>query len=176
MSNKLAAGNNSKIQLPEGKARSMMALGVEMLNYPKIDMKDAEQVNQRICDYLSLCGKYDVRPTMSGLAMALNGHSRQWLSAVVHDKPQGGAGYEANLPTEVADSIKSTYQFLNQLWEVSMQEGTINPVVGIFLGKNNFQYQDKTETVITPNTSLATSDSATIEAKYKELPLDTDSD
>ena len=176
MSNKLASGNNSKIQLPEGKARTMMQLGVEMLNYPKIDMNDVGQVNQRICDYLSLCGKYDLRPTVSGLAMALNGHSRQWLSSVVHDKTIGGAGYEANLPTEVADLIKSTHQFLNQMWEVSMQEGTINPVVGIFLGKNNFHYVDKTETVITPNTNLATTDAATIEAKYKELPMDTDTD
>ena len=34
-----------------------------------------------------------------------------------------------------------------------MQNGKINPVSGIFLGKNNFGYQDKQEMVITPNTN-----------------------
>jgi hypothetical protein len=37
------------------------------------------------------------------------------------------------------------------LWENYMQNGKINPVSGIFLGKNNFGYQDKTEYVVTPN-------------------------
>ena len=32
-----------------------------------------------------------------------------------------------------------------------MNSGKINPVSGIFLGKNNFGYQDKTEYVVTPN-------------------------
>jgi hypothetical protein len=39
------------------------------------------------------------------------------------------------------------------LWENYMQNGKINPVSGIFLGKNNFGYQDKQEMVITPNNS-----------------------
>ena len=30
--------------------------------------------------------------------------------------------------------------------------GKVNPVAGIFLGKNNYGYQDKTEYVLTPNT------------------------
>ena len=34
-----------------------------------------------------------------------------------------------------------------------MNSGKINPVSGIFLGKNNFGYQDKTEYVLTPNTN-----------------------
>ena len=36
-------------------------------------------------------------------------------------------------------------------WETYMNSGKINPVSGIFLGKNNFGYQDKTEYVVTPN-------------------------
>ena len=41
---------------------------------------------------------------------------------------------------------------MENLWENYMQNGKINPVSGIFLGKNNFGYQDKTEYVVTPNT------------------------
>ena len=32
-----------------------------------------------------------------------------------------------------------------------MSSGKVNPVAGIFLGKNNYKYQDKTEYVLTPN-------------------------
>ena len=42
---------------------------------------------------------------------------------------------------------------MENLWEHYMQNGKINPVSGIFLGKNNFGYQDKTEYVVTPNTN-----------------------
>ena len=40
---------------------------------------------------------------------------------------------------------------MENLWETYMNSGKINPVSGIFLGKNNFGYQDKTEYVLTPN-------------------------
>jgi hypothetical protein len=44
-------------------------------------------------------------------------------------------------------------------------------VSGIFLGKNNFGYQDKQEYVVTSNTGMPeAADPAMIEAKYAELP------
>ena len=49
----------------------------------------------------------------------------------------------------------------------------MNPVAGIFLGKNQWGYQDKQEYVLTPNTgTIEAVDPATIEAKYAELPDD----
>jgi hypothetical protein len=51
-----------------------------------------------------------------------------------------------------------------------MQNGKINPVSGIFLGKNNFSYQDKQEYVVTPNNQQEQVDPKAIEAKYAELP------
>ena len=56
-----------------------------------------------------------------------------------------------DVPTATANSIKRAYNFMENLWENYMQNGKINPVSGIFLGKNNFGYQDKTEYVVTPN-------------------------
>ena len=48
-----------------------------------------------------------------------------------------------------------------------MQNGKINPVSGIFLGKNNFGYQDKTEYVVTPNTgNSADYNAEDIRARY----------
>jgi hypothetical protein len=62
---------------------------------------------------------------------------------------------------------------LEALWEDYMQNGKINPVSGIFLGKNNFGYSDKQEYVLTPNTGeIEQRNVAEIEAKYAELPED----
>ena len=58
------------------------------------------------------------------------------------------------------------------MWENMMQNGKINPVSGIFLGKNNFGYQDKQEYVLTPNQMGEIQDVKAIEAKYAELPED----
>lgn len=55
------------------------------------------------------------------------------------------------LPKEVADVLKKAYRIMEVLWEDYVQNGKINPVMGIFLGKNNFGYKDKTEYVVTPN-------------------------
>ena len=51
-----------------------------------------------------------------------------------------------------------------------MQNNKINVVAGIFLGKNNFGYQDKQEYVVTPNTMSQETPVEVIEAKYEELP------
>ena len=41
---------------------------------------------------------------------------------------------------------------MENMWETYMNSGKVNPIAGIFLGKNNYGYQDKTEYVLTPNT------------------------
>jgi hypothetical protein len=65
------------------------------------------------------------------------------------------------------------YDLLEELWEDYMLNGKINPVSGIFLGKNQWDYSDKQEYVLTPNTGgIDEVDPATIEAKYAELPED----
>ena len=53
-----------------------------------------------------------------------------------------------------------------------MANGKINPVSGIFLGKNHFGYQDKQEYVVTPNTMASDTPVEVIEAKYDALPED----
>lgn len=137
----LAPGDNTKI----------LEVNMALLNFPDIDMKDVEQVKQRLNDYFMLYAQADLKPTVVGMAIALNGHSRQWLWSITHDRPLGGMGNMNTLPPEVTDSIKKAYFLMENQWETYMNSGKINPVSGIFLGKNNFGYQDKTEYVVTPN-------------------------
>ena len=137
----LEAGDNTKF----------LTVNMALMNMPDIDMENPLEVQQRLSDYFALYAQYDMKPTVVGMAIALNGHNRQWLYAITHDVATGGSGYKTALPPEVAVVIKKAYFLLENLWENYMQSGKVNPVAGIFLGKNNYGYQDKTEYVLTPN-------------------------
>ena len=124
-----------------------LALGRELFNLPTIDLKDPKQVMSRLDEFFVIHERYDMKPTVAGMGMALGlDRRRLWEIKTGNAKPY-------NLPTEVSDSIKKAYEYMELLWENYMQNGKINPVSGIFLGKNNFGYQDKTEYVLTPNTN-----------------------
>jgi len=153
----LEAGDNTKL----------MQINIALFNMEEIDMMDVEEVQNRLNDYFALYSQADMKPTVAGMAMALNGMSRQTLRAIAKDLPTGGAGYKTALPPGVATSIKKAYDLMENLWEAYMNSGKINPVAGIFLGKNNFGYQDKTEYVLTPNTNSDSDYSAEdIRARY----------
>lgn len=137
----LEAGDNTKF----------LTVNMALMNMPDIDIENPLEVQQRLSDYFALYAQYDMKPTVVGMAIALNGHNRQWLYAITHDVATGGSGYKTALPPEVAVVIKKAYFLLENLWENYMQSGKVNPVAGIFLGKNNYGYQDKTEYVLTPN-------------------------
>lgn len=143
-------GMNGYDLLPGDNAK-ITGISLKLFNMPNIDMDDVEAVAQRLSEYFGVYAEADLKPTVAGMAIALNGHSRQWLWALVHDKQTGSAGYQAALRREVADLIKKAYFLMETQWEVYMNSGKVNPVAGIFLGKNNFGYQDKTEYVLTPN-------------------------
>lgn len=128
---------------------------------PKIDTSDPVQVENRITEYFNLCAADDIKPSVKGFLNSLRvARSTLW------EWKQGN--YRAGTHQAI---ICEAYDVLEALWEDYMQNGKINPVSGIFLGKNNFGYADKQEYVLTPNTNeIQKLDAATIEAKYKELP------
>ena len=147
-------GNNfltdAALNVEPGDNSKFIMVNVELMNMPDIDLKKVDEVAQRLNEYFALYARNDMKPTVAGMAIAL-GMNRRTLWAITHDAPTGGAGYKAALPPEVADTIKKAYFLLENMWESYMNSGKINPVSGIFLGKNNFGYQDKTEYVLTPN-------------------------
>lgn len=142
-------GNNG-LMVDPGDNTMYLNQSIELLNLSTIDLHNPDDVQTRINDFFAIMAKYDTKPTVAGLAMAL-GVNRHTLWAINNDQPTGGAGYKTALPKEVALSIKKAYLLMENLWENYMQNGKINPVSGIFLGKNNYGYQDKTEYVLTPN-------------------------
>lgn len=133
------------------------------LNLPPIDISDPAQVENRIQWYLNHCIENDMKPTVMGFCNSL-GISRQ----TIYQWKMGNQRRETHQEVAVR-----AYRLLEELWEDYMLNGKVNPVSGIFLGKNNFGYQDKQEYVVTPNTGVVEErDLETIEAKYAELPSD----
>ena len=136
--------------LEEGDNNKFTSMGLWLMNLPKIDVHDPEAVQQRLNDYFGYMASQDAKPTVAGMAMALGMDRRRLWEIKVG--AQTTNRWIEDLPNEVKDSIKKAYSLMEYLWENYMVNGKINPVTGIFLGKNNFGYQDKQEMVLTPNT------------------------
>ena len=139
-------GDNG-LQTEPGDNAKYLNVSMQLYKLPSIDLKDPEQVNARLEEYFKIHFENDLKPTVAGMGMALGlDRRRLWEIKTGNDKAP-------DLPTLTSDSIKKAYIIMENLWENYMQNGKINPVSGIFLGKNNFGYQDKQEHVITPNTN-----------------------
>ena len=133
------------------------------LNMPPIDISDEKQVEERIEWYFNHCADNEMKPTVKGLCNAI-GISRNTLRTWYNEEYRG-ATHSA--------MIKKAYDLLEELWEDYMLNGKINPVSGIFLGRNHWGYQDKIDLVVTPNNGqLDPTDITVIEQKYAELPDD----
>ena len=69
-------GNNGLMTEPGDNAR-YMNINIELMRLRDIDLTDVEQVEERLSEYFEIFGRYDTKPTVVGMAIALNGHSRQ---------------------------------------------------------------------------------------------------
>lgn len=147
------------VQAEPDEVSEMLLNGLAIYNLPDIDTNDVEQVQKRVDEYFQICAERGMKPSVSGLAMAL-GTDRRRLWEWVNGKNEGK-------PRAVTDTLKKAYQILNFAMEEYMQNGKINPVSGIFLMKNNFGYKDQSEVVLTPNNPLGeATDRSTLEQKY----------
>ena len=126
---------------------------------PVIDISDEKQVEARLQWYFNSCIEDDVKPTVTGMCRSL-GINRKTL----YRWGQGELREETH-----SLLIKKAYEMLEEMWETWMLNGKINPVVGIFLGKNHFGYADKQDIVVTPNNPLgAMGSESEIQQRYLE--------
>ena len=150
----------------EGRNRKYILSAMSLWDLPAIDLKDEEQIAERTDAYFAMMADQDMKPTVVGYAMAL-GLDRRQLWALVNDQPYSGRGYVYDIPPRCADRIKKGYKTMEFLWESYMQNGAVNPVSGIFLGKNHYGYKDQQETVVvTPNLLGDGADQKQLEQRY----------
>ena len=153
----------SELQTPNcepGEISRMLLQAMTISHWPDIDTNDAEQVAARIDQYHQFCFQNDIKPDMSGLALAL-GVSRKTLWAWEN-------GVESNKPQAVRNTLKRGREVNEYLMSQLMQNGKINPVTGIFLLKNNHGFRDQTDVVITPNNPMDAGDPSTLKDKYMQ--------
>lgn len=157
--------SDAQLDLKPGDNNRFAQKNLELFRLPKVDLMDNEAVLSRIDEYFAIMAKYDSKPTVTGLAMAL-GIDRRRLWEIKTQNFGNVTGKYTQLPEEVVETIRKTYDYLEIMWEDYMLNGKINPVSGIFLGKNNFGYQDKTEYVLTPNSQKEEFDAESIRKRY----------
>ena len=140
---------------------------LELFQLPYIDpyYKPDEGIN-RITEYLEICIKNNMKPTVEGLATAF-GVSRKTIWKWVNDIDSD------SLPVNFRDILKRTYQVLNSNFTDLSINGKINPVISIFLMKNNFGYKDQNEVIQTTRTESTKADEVMnkydiIDADFKE--------
>ena len=141
-------GNNG-LNLEAGDNTKILGVNIKLFNMSKVDLHDPDAVAERLTEFFMLYAENDMKPTVAGMAMALGMDRRRLWEIKVG--AQTTNRWIEDLPSEVKDYIKKAYGLMENMWESYMNSGKINPVSGIFLGKNNFGYQDKQEMVLTPN-------------------------
>ena len=132
-------GDNTKI----------VQTNMQFFDMTKIDLHDPGAVRERLCEYFRIYGEADLKPTVAGMAMCL-GVDRRRLWEIKTGAAVGGTTM-SDLPRETLDLVKKAYEILETTMENYANAGKINPVMAIFMMKNHFGYQDKTEYVLTPN-------------------------
>ena len=137
------------LQTEPGDNTKIVLTNMKFFNMPAIDLHDPVAVQERLCEYFQIYGDADLKPTVAGMGMAL-GLDRRRLWEIKTGNYVNVGGYK-DLPPETVDLIKKAYEILETSMEAYANAGKINPVMAIFMMKNHFGYQDKTEYVLTPN-------------------------
>jgi len=133
-------------QYQAGDMSRMITNAVELANMGPVNMHDPAQVEQRVMDCLKYMIEHDMKPTVESMALAFNtNRTTLW---------RWREGVETNIPEASRNAIKKGYNIMNQLLTQTMADGKINPVAAIFLLKNNHNYKDQTDVVVTPNNPL----------------------
>ena len=162
--NSPAIGENMLMTDP-GDTTKIVQTNMKFLTLPKIDLYDPVAVKNRLAEYFQIYAEADMKPTVAGMAMALD-LDRRRLWEIKVGAAVGGTGKQ-HLPSETLDYIKKAYEILESSMESYANAGKINPVMAIFMMKNHFGYQDKTEYVLTPNQQQASDyDAEDIRKRY----------
>ena len=126
-----------------------------------VDMNDPNQVRDRIVDYLSICAEEDIKPSVPGLALAFD-LSRTQLNRLLYGDLRSQCRNK-----DCISLIQKAYNMLDLQMNNYMTDGKVNPVAGIFLMKNHFNYADKQEVSVSNDLQLGTETTAKqLEDKY----------
>ena len=146
-------------QLPEGLKNTdnvnFTLHNLDLVALPPINVMlcSAESLEKRCFEYLNICMRNDMKPSLAGLALTLGVARTTLMNYITGNTP---------IPKDNEAVLRKFNGFLNALLEDYIQNGKINPVSSIFLAKNNFGYKDAQEYIVN-NATQETSPEALIE-------------
>lgn len=123
-----------------------------------------EELCERLNWFFTECARTQQIPNVEKMANAL-GYHRNSLNDWEN-------GVKPGFSPATKDIIHQAKQILASIDAELAQEGKTQPVIYMFRAKNFYGMKDQQEMVLTPNTGMDAGDAKTIEAKYKELPVD----
>ena len=150
----------NKQDLPSGITKNdnvnYLIHNLDLIKFSPIDCKveQAEVISTRCFDYVELCMRNAMKPSIAGLALAI-GVGRETLLNYINGVTP--------IPNDNRLVLQKFNGLLNSLMEDYMQNGKINPVTAIFLAKNNFGYKDTQEFVVNNNNQEEASAESLIE-------------
>ena len=156
---------NTDVYMSNSKNRELTEYGLAIWSWDDININDEEQLRARIGKYFSFCVENSTKPSVAGLALALN-VSKETIFRMV----RGDITSERKYSATTVKIIRKIYLLFDSLWTDYMMHGQINPASGIFLGKNLFGYRDVVEAVISPGSSAESASPEELAQKYDALP------
>ena len=156
---------NTDIYIGNDKNRELTECGLEIWSWEDININDESQLRGRISKYFDFCVTNSIKPSVAGLALALN-VSKETIFRMV----RGDITTDRKYSADTVRIIRKIYLLFDSLWTDYMQHGQINPASGIFLGKNLFGYRDVVEAVVSPGASASLPTPEELASKYDALP------
>lgn len=117
---------------PEGTGKYIES-ALEMWELPRVDIEDAQQVEDRVKWYFRHCGEKELKPSVAGLAVALDVDRRTLYN---------WANGETRNTQKHFLTIKRAINIILYNLEIYSQDGKMNPAIAIFLLKNHGGYTD----------------------------------
>ena len=151
--------NKSKAHIEPGENSRMVTNALLGLKKPRVDVKDPQAIAERMEEYLNYCIENDISPSVAGCA--------NWLGVHIDTVSAWYSGRRGS--PEHQRTASNFYGVLQDIWAQKMDNGSINPVSGIFMGKAFYGYKDTQEIVVTHNNNQEMS-VADLIAESKRLP------
>lgn len=138
----------------------------ELVKFELVDFTDGEEQWRRFEFLLDCCDKYNLRPSVPAMCMALGINSRVSYE-MMNGRVKRFGGQEVT--TLFIRNLQKMYNFIQLYLEESLIEEQKNPVKWIFLAKNHFGYTDTRENIIkTVDDKPRLASAEDVAAKYRK--------
>lgn len=160
---------NNPFQDPQTFAERQASLNqfnFELFALGSLDYEDPEAVRQRIMDIFDVFAKYGEKMNYVSFALGLGFNNRTKL-----DKIRFSNDHSIKNPESV-ELIRRAAFIVESMWVSMMQNGEINTLAAIYMGKNYFKMRDQADLTITDTTPQKQLTAEDVRKKYGRQVLE----